>query len=63
MTTRRADVRTNGSTSIDARDYVSLYGPTTGDLVRLAVQRAEPVGGFTGWRSAMPVTIWSVVKP
>ena len=36
MTTRRADVRTNGSTSIDARDYVSLYGPTTGDLVRLA---------------------------
>jgi precorrin-6B C5,15-methyltransferase / cobalt-precorrin-6B C5,C15-methyltransferase len=34
-----------------------------GDLVRLAVQRAEPVGGYTGWRSAMPVTIWSVVKP
>ena len=34
-----------------------------GDLVRLAVQRAEPVGGFTGWKSAMPVTIWSVVKP
>jgi precorrin-6B C5,15-methyltransferase / cobalt-precorrin-6B C5,C15-methyltransferase len=34
-----------------------------GDLVRLAVQRAEPVGGFTGWRSAMPVTIWAVVKP
>ena len=34
-----------------------------GDLVRLAVQRAEPVGGFTGWKAAMPVTIWSVVKP
>ena len=34
-----------------------------GDLVRLAVQRAEPVGGFTGWKSAMPVTTWSVVKP
>jgi len=34
-----------------------------GDLVRLAVQRAEPVGGFTGWRSAMPVTVWAVVKP
>jgi precorrin-6Y C5,15-methyltransferase (decarboxylating) len=34
-----------------------------GDLVRLAVQRAGPVGGFTGWKSAMPVTIWSVVKP
>ncbi len=33
-----------------------------GDLVRIAVQRAEPVGGFTGWKSAMPVTIWSVVR-
>ena len=34
-----------------------------GDLVRLAVARAEPVGGFTGWRPAMPVTQWSIVKP
>jgi precorrin-6Y C5,15-methyltransferase (decarboxylating) len=31
-----------------------------GELVRIAVQRAEPVGSFTGWRAAMPVTIWSV---
>ena len=34
-----------------------------GDLVRTAVQRAEPVGGFTGWKAAMPVTTWSVVRP
>jgi precorrin-6Y C5,15-methyltransferase (decarboxylating) len=34
-----------------------------GDMVRLGVQRAEPVGTFTGWKPAMPVTIWSVVKP
>ncbi|TFV64082.1 precorrin-6y C5,15-methyltransferase (decarboxylating) subunit CbiE [Geodermatophilus sp. DF01-2] len=33
-----------------------------GELVRLAVQRAEPVGGLTGWRPAMPVTIWSVSR-
>ena len=33
-----------------------------GDLVRLGVQRAEPVGGFTGWKPSMPVTIWSVVR-
>jgi precorrin-6y C5,15-methyltransferase (decarboxylating), CbiE subunit/precorrin-6Y C5,15-methyltransferase (decarboxylating), CbiT subunit len=38
------------------------YGRLGGDLVRLAVQRAAPVGGFTGWRSAMPVTIWTVTK-
>jgi precorrin-6Y C5,15-methyltransferase (decarboxylating) len=31
-----------------------------GDLVRIGVQHAEPVGRFTGWRPAMPVTIWSV---
>ncbi|MFC5994123.1 precorrin-6y C5,15-methyltransferase (decarboxylating) subunit CbiE [Pseudonocardia hispaniensis] len=33
-----------------------------GSLVRLAVQRASPLGGFTAWRPAMPVTIWSVEK-
>ncbi|MGV9600206.1 precorrin-6y C5,15-methyltransferase (decarboxylating) subunit CbiE [Streptosporangium sandarakinum] len=38
------------------------YGRLGGDLVRLAVQRASPVGGFTGWRAAMPVTVWSVRK-
>lgn len=33
-----------------------------GELTRLQVSRAAPLGGFTGWRSAMPVTIWSVDK-
>ncbi|QLH19809.1 precorrin-6y C5,15-methyltransferase (decarboxylating) subunit CbiE [Streptomyces sp. Rer75] len=33
-----------------------------GDLVRLAVSHATPVGGFTGWRQAMPVTQWSTTK-
>ncbi len=37
----------------------AAYG---GELVRLAVAHAVPVGGFTGWRQAMPVTQWSVVK-
>jgi precorrin-6Y C5,15-methyltransferase (decarboxylating) len=31
-----------------------------GELVRMSVQRAEPVGRFSGWKPAMPVTIWSV---
>lgn len=34
-----------------------------GELVRIAVARAVPVGGFTGWRQAMPVTQWAVAKP
>ena len=34
-----------------------------GDLTRIEVSRAAPLGGFTGWRPAMPVTIWAVRKP
>ncbi|WP_378950217.1 precorrin-6y C5,15-methyltransferase (decarboxylating) subunit CbiE [Mesorhizobium sp. ANAO-SY3R2] len=34
-----------------------------GDLIRLQVSRAAPVGNMTGWRPAMPVTQWSWVKP
>jgi precorrin-6Y C5,15-methyltransferase (decarboxylating) len=33
-----------------------------GDLCRIAISRAAPVGGFTGWRPAMPVTQWAVTK-
>ena len=33
-----------------------------GSLVRMQVSRAEPVGGFLGWRPGMAVTIWSAVK-
>jgi precorrin-6Y C5,15-methyltransferase (decarboxylating) len=32
-------------------------------LIRIALSRAEPVGGKTGWRAAMPVTQWIWVKP
>ncbi|MEV6380203.1 precorrin-6y C5,15-methyltransferase (decarboxylating) subunit CbiE [Streptomyces sp. NPDC051773] len=34
-----------------------------GELVRLAVAQAVPVGGFTGWRQAMPVTQWAARRP
>lgn len=33
-----------------------------GDLARLSVHRAEPVGRYHGWYAMMPVTQWSVVK-
>ena len=39
------------------------YGEHGGSLTRVQVQRAAPVGGFTGWRPAMPVTQWVVDKP
>ncbi|MFA5949589.1 MAG: precorrin-6y C5,15-methyltransferase (decarboxylating) subunit CbiE [Hyphomicrobium sp.] len=34
-----------------------------GELTRIAVSRAGAVGQLTGWRAAMPVTIWRVRKP
>ncbi len=34
-----------------------------GEMIRLAVSRAAPVGGLTGWRAAMPVTQWIWDKP
>jgi precorrin-6Y C5,15-methyltransferase (decarboxylating) len=40
-----------------------LHERLGGELVRLAISRAEPVGGLTGWRPLMPVTQWRVVKP
>jgi precorrin-6Y C5,15-methyltransferase (decarboxylating) len=40
----------------------AAYGKLGGELTRVAVNRASPVGGFTGWRAMMPVTIWSVTR-
>lgn len=33
-----------------------------GQLIRLGLDRAAPVGGVTGWRPAMPVLQWSIGK-
>lgn len=33
-----------------------------GELTRIAIQRAEPVGKFLGWKAIAPVTQWTVVK-
>jgi precorrin-6Y C5,15-methyltransferase (decarboxylating) len=34
-----------------------------GQLVKVAVSYAEPLGGFTTWRPALPVTQWQVTRP
>ncbi|MEO1471554.1 MAG: precorrin-6Y C5,15-methyltransferase (decarboxylating) subunit CbiT, partial [Pseudomonadota bacterium] len=41
---------------------LALHAARGGELVRLQVSRAEPVGTRTGWRPAMAVTQWSLVK-
>ncbi|WP_272008139.1 precorrin-6y C5,15-methyltransferase (decarboxylating) subunit CbiE [Roseovarius sp. ZX-A-9] len=41
---------------------IALHKAHGGQLVKLQVNRAEPVGNLTGWRPLMPVTQWSVIK-
>jgi precorrin-6Y C5,15-methyltransferase (decarboxylating) len=42
---------------------VAEHGRFGGDLVEIAVARAEPVGGFRGLRPAMAVLQWTTVRP
>ncbi len=41
---------------------VRWRGEVGGDLTRIAVSHAEPVGSFTGWRPLMPVTQYIIRK-
>jgi precorrin-6Y C5,15-methyltransferase (decarboxylating) len=41
---------------------IGLHKSHGGQLVKLQVTRAEPVGPYHGWRPLMPVTQWSLVK-
>jgi precorrin-6B C5,15-methyltransferase / cobalt-precorrin-6B C5,C15-methyltransferase len=36
---------------------------TVGELTRISVAHARPLGRFDGWRTAMPVTVLSATKP
>ena len=45
------------------RALLDAHGNYGGELARIAISHAAPVGGLTGWRPAMPVTQWRVVKP
>ena len=40
----------------------NLHKKHGGELVRLSITRAEPVGPYRGWRPFMPVTQWSLIK-
>ena len=33
-----------------------------GDLVRITISHAEPIGGFEAWRAQLPVVQWSALK-
>lgn len=42
---------------------LDAYARLGGELMRLETARAEAVGPRTGWRPAMPILHWRVVKP
>ena len=41
---------------------IELHKTYGGDLVKIQTHRADPIGNLTGWRPAMPVTQWSLIK-
>ena len=43
-------------------ELVRLHGEYGGELTRLSISHAAPLGKFTGWRSAMPITLYEVWK-
>jgi precorrin-6B C5,15-methyltransferase / cobalt-precorrin-6B C5,C15-methyltransferase len=53
----------NAVTLVTEALLIERHAALSGDLVRIAIARAEPIGGKTGWRPAMPVTQWTWVKP
>jgi len=52
----------NAVTLESEAQLMDLHSNHGGDLVKLQIHRAEPVGPRTGWRPLMPVTQWSLVK-
>ncbi|GAA3204590.1 precorrin-6y C5,15-methyltransferase (decarboxylating) subunit CbiE [Dactylosporangium siamense] len=52
----------NAVTVESERLVADLHATHGGELTRIAVQRAAPVGGFLAWRPMMPVTQWLVRK-
>lgn len=42
---------------------LAAQGALGGELARLAVSRAEPMGGILGWRALAPVTQWTWSRP
>jgi precorrin-6B C5,15-methyltransferase / cobalt-precorrin-6B C5,C15-methyltransferase len=53
----------NGVTVETEQLIFQLQQQYGGKLDRIAIQRAEPVGKFLGWKALNPVTQWCVGKP
>jgi len=52
----------NGVTVETETVLATAHAHHGGTLTRIAIQRAAPIGGFTGWAPARPVTQWAYRK-
>jgi precorrin-6B C5,15-methyltransferase / cobalt-precorrin-6B C5,C15-methyltransferase len=41
---------------------IDWHARLAGELIRLSVDRVEPIGSFRGWKPARPIIQWSAVK-
>jgi precorrin-6Y C5,15-methyltransferase (decarboxylating) len=55
----KARLVAHGVTLESEQALARAYNEHGGELVRLSVERAAPLGGFTGWTPARTVTQWS----
>ena len=42
---------------------LEMFEKHGGELTRLSISRATPVGPYFGWKPSMPVTQWAFIKP
>ena len=54
---------TNAVTIESEQQVFQGHSQLGGELTRIAIQRAEPIGKFLGWKARATVTQWTVVKP
>jgi precorrin-6Y C5,15-methyltransferase (decarboxylating) len=52
----------HGVTLESEQSLARAYTAHGGELIRLSVEQAAPLGGFTGWTPARTVTQWSVAR-
>jgi precorrin-6Y C5,15-methyltransferase (decarboxylating) len=52
----------NGVTVETETALADAHAKLGGTLLRIALERAEPIGGFTGWTPARSVTQWSFTR-
>jgi precorrin-6B C5,15-methyltransferase / cobalt-precorrin-6B C5,C15-methyltransferase len=53
----------NAVTLATEQELLARHAAMGGALTRVAIARAQAVGGETGWRPAMPITQWTWTKP